>query len=108
MPEARHLLTGLTKTTRRGERLLAGLEEARALGRGPDDDGPDAENARRDGALEGLRIGRERDPRRDVRGHQPVLGDRDEHEVKEKTLLLGRLAACEQEMEVLGEREAAH
>ena len=48
-------------------------------------------------------IGGERHPRRDVRRHHPVLGDRDEEEVEEVALLLGRLAPGEQQVEVRGE-----
>ena len=53
-------------------------------------------------------IGRERHPRRDVRRHHPVLGDRDEQQVEEEALLLGRLVAGQQQVEVLREGEPAH
>ena len=37
-----------------------------------------------------------------------MLGNRDQEQVEEVALLLGRLAAGEQQVEVLGEREPAH
>jgi len=37
-----------------------------------------------------------------------VLGDRDEQEVEEEALVLGRLVAGKQQVEVLGEAHAAH
>ena len=46
-------------------------------------------------------IGGERHPRGDVRGHHPVLGDRDQQQIEEVALVLGRLAAGQQQMEVL-------
>ena len=78
--------------------LLRRAEEERSR---PEDPG-------RDGALQRLRVGRERHPGGDVRRHQPVLGDRDQHQVEELALLVGRLAARQQEVEVLGEADAAH
>ena len=53
-------------------------------------------------------VGGERHPRGDVRGHHPVLGDRDEQQVEEEALVLGRLVAGEQQVEVLGEAQPAH
>ena len=41
-------------------------------------------------------------------GIMPVLGDRDEQEVEEVALILGRLAPGEQQVEVLGEAQPAH
>jgi hypothetical protein len=69
---------------------------------------PDAENARRNRPLERFGIGRESHSRGHVGGHHPVLGDRDEQEIEEEALLLGRLAAGEQKMKVLGEAHPAH
>src|SRR4051794_1791727 len=84
------------------------LEELRAQLRRAEDDGAAAEDAGGDGALKRGRVGRERHPGGDVRGHHPVLGDRDEQEVEEVALLLGRLLAGEQQVEVLGEAQPAH
>ena len=53
-------------------------------------------------------IGGQRHPRGDVGRHHPVLGDRDQQQVEEEALLLGRLLAGEQQVEVLGEAEPAH
>jgi hypothetical protein len=58
--------------------------------------------------LQGAGVCRERHPRRDVGGHHPVLGDRDEQQVEEEALVVGGLAAREQEVEVLGEAQPAH
>ena len=55
-----------------------------------------------------LRIGGERHPGGDVRGHEPVLGDRHQQEIEEEALVLGRLAAGEQQVEVLREGQPAH
>ena len=63
--------------------------------------GPAAEDPGRDRALQRSRVGRERHPRRDVGRHHPVLGDRDEQQVEEEALVVGRLAAGEQQVEVL-------
>ncbi len=43
--------------------------------------------------LQRRRVRRERHPRGDVRRHHPVLGDRDEQEVEEEALVVGRLVA---------------
>ena len=43
-----------------------------------------------------------------LRRHQPVLGDRDEQQVEEEALVVGRLAAGEQQVEVLGEAQPPH
>ena len=72
----------------------------------PSTTGPGAEDPRRDGALQRVRVGGERHPGGDVGRHHPVLGDRDEQEVEEEALLLGRLLAGEQQVEVLGEASA--
>ena len=95
--------------------LLPGLDpccgcgqEARARLGGAEDDRAGAEDPGRDRSLEGVRIGEERHPGSDVRRHHPVLGDRDEQRVEEEALLLGRLLAGEQEIEVLAEADPAH
>ena len=106
--EARHLLAGCVDTPRRLDRLLIGLEQARTLGRRADDNRPDAQDPRSDRSLERFRVGRERHPRRDIGRHHPVLRECDQHEIQEEALLLGRLAAREQEVEVLGEGQPAH
>ena len=72
------------------------LEQLRArLGR-PEDHRAGAEDAGRHRAVQRIRVGRERHPRGDVRGHHPVLGDRHQQDVEEEALLLGRLVAGEQ------------
>jgi len=84
------------------------LEQPRTfLGRAEDDRAA-AEDPRRDRALQRVGVGGERHPRRDVRGHQAVLGDRDEQQFEEEALFLARLLAGQQEVEVLREREPAH
>ena len=70
--------------------------------------GPAAEDPRRHGALQRARVGGERHPRGDVRGHHPVLGDRHQQQVEEVALVLGRLLAGQQQVEVLGEAQPAH
>ena len=67
-----------------------------------------SENPRCHGSLQRAWIRGQRHPRRDVRRHHPVLGDRDEEEVEEVDLLLGRLLPGEQQVEVGGERNVAH
>ena len=74
----------------------------------PSTTGPAPRMPGRDRALQRARIGGERHPRRDVRGHHPVLGDRHEQQVEEEALLLGRLLAGQQQVEVLGEAQPAH
>ena len=78
-------------------------QELRAQLGGAEDDRPAAEDPGGDRALERSGIGREGHPGRDVRGHHPVLGDGDQEQVEEVALLVGRLLAREQEVEVLGE-----
>ena len=78
-------------------------QELRAQLGGAEDDRPAAEDPGGDGALKRPGIGGERHPGRDVRGHHPVLGDGDQEQVEEVALLVGRLLAGQQEMEVLGE-----
>ncbi len=83
-------------------------QQARALLGGAEDHRAAAEDPGSDGALERVRVGGERHPGRDVRRHQPVLGDRDEQQVEEVALLLGRLLAGQEQVEVLGEAQPAH
>ena len=97
---------GSSRATARGSPPT--LEQPRALLGRAEHDRPGAEDPGGDGALQRVRVGGERHPRGDVRRHQPVLGDRDEQQVEEEALLLGRLAPGEQQVEVLGEREPAH
>ena len=89
-------------------RCLRFLEQPSALFGRAEDDRAGAEDPRRDGPVQRFRVGRERHPRRDVARHHPVLRDRDEEQVEEEALVVGRLAAGEQEMEVLGEAHLAH
>ena len=89
-------------------RLAAGREQPRALLGRAEDDGAAAEDSRRHGAVQRARIRGQRHPRGHVRRHQPVLRDRDEQQVEEEPLLLGRLAAREEQVEVLGEAQPAH
>jgi len=77
------------------------------LGRAQDD-GAAAEEAGGDGRLQGARVGVERHPGGDVGGHHPVLGDRHQQEVEEVALVVGRLLARQQQVEVGGERQPAH
>ena len=112
MAEAGQLLAGGADRARDLARVTALahalLEQSRARLRGAEDHGAAAEDPRRDRTLQRGGIGRERHPRGDVRGHHPVLGDRDEQQVEEVALLGGRLVAGEQQVEVLGERQPAH
>ena len=110
MAEAGHLVAGgvdrlrdLKRLATRGDRLL---EQPRALLGGAEHDRAGAEDPRRDGALERSRVGCERHPGGDVRGHHPVLGNRDEQQVEEEPLVVGRLAAGQQQVEVLAEARA--
>ena len=91
-----------------GGARLRRLEQPRALLGGAEDHRAGAEDPGGDGALQRVRVGGQRHPRGDVGGHHPVLGDRDEQQVEEVALVLGRLAAGEQQVEVLGERQPAH
>ena len=70
--------------------------------------GPAAEDPGGDCALQRARIGGERHPRGDVRRHHPVLCDRDQQQVQEEPLVLGRLITGQQQVEVLREAEPAH
>jgi hypothetical protein len=119
MSEPGHLAAGGVDRTRdlAGDRrrlttgrhsFLPLFEKPRALLGRAEDDGAAAENPRRDGPLKRSGVGRERHARRDVRGHHPVLGDRDEQQVEEEALVVGRLAAGEQQVEVLREAQPAH
>jgi hypothetical protein len=54
------------------------------------------------------RVRGQRHPRRDAGRHHPVLGNRDEQQVEEEPLVVGRLFAGQEEMEVLGEGQPAH
>src|SRR5262249_44745619 len=83
-------------------------EEARALLRGAQDDRSRAEHAGCERALQRAGVSCERHPRGDVRRHHPVLGDGDEEQVEEEPLVLGRLAAREEQVEVLREGDLAH
>ena len=112
MPEAGDLAPGRANLLDDLARLATGrprvLEQPRARLRRAEDDRAGAEDPGRDRALQRARVGRERHPRRDVGRHQPVLGDADQEQVEEEALLLGRLVAGEQQVEVLGEAEPAH
>jgi len=91
-----------------GHLFLRLLEQPRALLGGAEDDGPGAEDPRRDGPLQRPGVGGKRHARSDVGRHHPVLGDCHEQQVEEEALVIGRLAAGEQEVEVLGEAQPAH
>ena len=108
--EAGHLLAGVVDLARDLERVATVVlcQQARTLLRGAEDDGAAAEDPGGDGALQGVGVGGERHPRRDVRRHQPVLGDRHEDEVEKVPLLVARLLAGQQQVEVLGEAQPAH
>ena len=89
--------------------LRLGLHEEAGAGLGrAQDHGAAAEDARRDGALERAGVGGERHPRGDVRGHHPVLGDRDEQQVEEVALVRGGLLAAQEQVEVLREGQPPH
>ena len=114
--EAGQLLTRASDIVRHGRGDLGGrlpvthpgrraLEQPGALLGGAEDHRSAPQDARRDRALERAGIGRERHPSRDVRRHHPVLGDRHEQRIEEEALLLRRLAAGQQKMEVLGEAD---
>ena len=105
MPCAISLATAAGASPARPARC-ASLEQPRALLGRAEDHRAAAEDPRRDGALQRARVGGERHPRGDVRRHHPVLGDRDEQQVEEVALVLGRLVAGEQQVEVLGEASA--
>ena len=77
--------------------VLRGLQEPCARLCRAQDDRPAAEDARGDRPLQRAGIGSQRHPGRDVCGHHPVLCDRHQQEVEEEALLLGGLAAGEQE-----------
>ena len=102
---ARAIVRDSSGEPRRSDPCLRLLEHPRArLGR-PEDDRPAAEDPCRDRALQRSGVRRQRHPRRDVGGHHPVLGDRDEQQVEEEVLVGGRLAASEQQVEVLREAD---
>ena len=50
------------------------------------------------GSLQGSRVGGERHSRRDVGRHHPVLRDADEEHIEEEAVVVGRLAAGEQQV----------
>ena len=117
--EARHLVAGRADgrghVARDGGGLGAGsdlclrlFEQPRARLRRSEDHRARSQDARRDRALERAGIGGQGHPRGDVRRHHPVLRDRDQQHVEEEALVIGRLAAGEQQVEVLGEAEPAH
>ena len=108
MDAARDVLGDIPRCPPSGHLLLRVLEQPRALLGGAQHDGPAPEDPRRDRALQRVGVGGERHPGRDVRRHHPVLGDRDEQDVEEEPLLVRRLAAREEQVEVLGEAEPAH
>ena len=67
-----------------------------------------AEETGRQRAVQRIRIGRERHPRRLDGRHHAVLGDGDQQKIEEEPLVLGRLAAGQEQMEIGGEAEATH
>ena len=102
MAEARQPAAGSVDRAGQLERDLRGvgagrdlslrlLEQLRAHLGGAEQHRAAAEDARRHGALERLGVGRERHPRRDVGRHHPVLRDRDEQQIEEEALVVGRL-----------------
>ena len=109
MPEAGHLAAVRVELAREasrdggrlGARLHLGLRLLEQTGtrlRGAEDYGSGAQDSSRDCALQRARICRERHPGGDVRRHHPVLGDRDQQDVEEVPLLLGRLLAREEQV----------
>ena len=89
-------------------RLAVGLEEPRALFGGTQNDRSCAEDSGGDGSVQRPWVGRERHARCDVGRHHPVLRDRDEQEIEEEPLILRRLAAGQEQVEVLREAQPAH
>ena len=85
-------------SARKPPQSLGGAEDHRAA----------AEDAGGDRPLQRAGVGVVGHPRGLVGRHQPVLGDGDEQEVEEEALRLGRLAAGDQQVEVVGEAEPAH
>ena len=88
--------------------FLRRFEQPRARLGSAEDHRAAAQDPRRDGPVQRFGVGRKRHARSDVGGHHPVLGDRDEQQVEEEALVLGRLAAGQQQVEVLGEAQPAH
>ena len=84
------------------------FEQQRARLRRAEDHRARSQDPRGDRALERAGIGGQGHPRGDVRRHHPVLGDRDQQHIEEEALVIGRLAAGEQQVEVLGEAEPPH
>ena len=112
MPKARdfppgrvNLLDDLSRRATGGVRIL---EQTRAELGCAEDDRAGAEDPRREGTLQRAGVGSERHPRGDIGRHHPVLGDADQQQIEEKALVLGRLTAGEQQVEVLGEAQPAH
>jgi hypothetical protein len=95
------LLAGEHATARFRKQLRACLGRA-------EDDRATAEDAGRHGTLERARIGVQRHPRRDVRRHHAVLGDRHQQQVEKVALVVARLLTGQQQVEVGGEAESAH
>ena len=91
-----------------GHLLLGVLEQPCARFRGAEHDRPASEDPGRDGTLQRVGVGGKGHPSRDVRRHHPVLGDRDQQDVEEEALVVRRLAAGEEQVEVLGQAEPPH
>jgi hypothetical protein len=110
MSEAGHPIAGVVNSSNDvGNDLLCSFpgrdacarvgEQSSALFGGPQHNRAGAEDARSDGRLQRGRVRRERHPRCDVRGHHPVLGDRDEQQVEEEALGSGRLVPGQEQVE---------
>ncbi len=87
---------------------LRRFEHLRTRLRGAEDHRTGAEDSRGDGAVQRIGVGRERHARGHVGRHHPVLGDRDQQQIEEEALVVARLAPREQQVEVIGEGQAAH
>ena len=105
---ARELLGDLGGRAAGDHLLLRFLEQPCAQLGGAEDHRAGTQDPGRQGTLQGSRVGCKRHPRGDAGRHHAVLGDADEQQIEEEALVLGRLVAGEQQVEVLGEAQPAH
>jgi hypothetical protein len=106
--EAGHLAAGRVDFPHHGCGIPRAGEQPRTLLRRAENDRARAEDPGRDGALQRPGVGGQRHPGRDVGGHQPVLGDRHQQQVEEEALVVRRLLAGQEEVEILGEAQPPH